>query len=479
MKFRLLLSLVFFLGLGLFASSVSAATFSDIGNTHRAKAEVYFLSTGNIVKGSNDGYFYPDNLVTRAEAAAMIGRSLQLDGTQIATKFKDVGISSFASGYIQRAVEKKIISGYSDGTFKPEAPVTRGEMALLISRAFEYNATTTSSASDELMQRGIAQGMANGSFGEGLSIKRADFSVFLARAINSGLRVEGQSLIFPEKKYVNTNILNFRSGPSTLYPIVAKLSYSTPVDIAYRIGDWVYARTASGQEGFLHMDFLSDDLSGPIVPEPEPVDPLTEEVIVIDPGHGYPDNGASAYGIHEKDVVLATGLKLQNYFKKTPFNVQMTRTSDRKIELPDRMTFAKRVEGDLFISIHANSFDGSAHGTETYYYGIARTNPYVNESKALATYVQKRLLSAWGLSNRGVKHGDLHVLRENSMPAVLAELGFIDSKPENDKLRSAYWQDLAAKAIFLGTLDYYYHYEKKDVLKLYDIAGGKPSAKLH
>jgi N-acetylmuramoyl-L-alanine amidase len=478
MKLRLLLSLVVLLVFGCFSSSASAASFTDIGTTHRAKDEVYFLAIGNIVNGSN-GYFYPDRKVTRAEAAAMIGRSIQLDGTKTTTIFEDVGSSNFASGYIQSAVKEGIISGYNDGTFRPAAPVTRGEMALLISRAFEFNATSVSSASTELMQRGIAQGMADGTFGAGFSIKRADFSVFLARAINSGLRVEGQSLIFPEEKYVNTNILNFRTGPSTEYPIIEKLSYGVPVEIAYHIGDWAYARTLKGQEGFLHTDFLSDDLSGPIIPEPDPVDPLTEEVVVIDPGHGYPDNGASAYGIHEKDVVLATGLKVQKYFEKTPLQVKMTRTTDRKIELPDRTAFAKEVKGDLFISIHANSFNGDAHGSETYYYGIASTNPYVNESKALATYVQNRLVNSWGLQDRGVKHGNFHVVRENVMPAILAELGFIDYKTENDMLRSAYWQDQAAKAIFLGTLDYYYHYEKKDVLKLYNTVGAKPSAKLH
>ena len=55
------------------------------------------------------------------------------------------------------------------------------------------------------------------------------------------------------------------------YPITEKLTYGIPVEIAYEIGDWGYVRTLKGQEGFLHMDFLSDDLSGPIIPEPEPI----------------------------------------------------------------------------------------------------------------------------------------------------------------------------------------------------------------
>jgi N-acetylmuramoyl-L-alanine amidase len=475
MKLRILLSFGVILFLGMFASSVSAAGFKDIGDTHRAKDEIYFLSEGNIVNGSSDGSFYPDKEVTRAEAAAMIGRALQLDGTRRYTIFKDTGIGNFASGYIQEAVDRKIIAGYSDGTFKPNKPVTRGEMALFISRAFNYNATSVSSASTELMSRGISQGLGDGSFGTNYSIKRADYSVFLARAINSGLRLEGQSLLFPKTMYVVTDGLNYRTGPSTYYPSVGKYNHGKKVEVAYSVGDWVYARV-DGEEGFLHSGFLHEDPNGKPTP---PSDPLSDEVVVIDPGHGGSDPGASGFGINEKDVVLATALKVKSYFQKTPINVKLTRETDTFLELWERVSFAKRVNGDLFVSVHANAFNGSANGTETYYYGLASTNPYVNQSEILAAYIQERLLDAWQLSDRGVKHGNFHVIRENTMPAVLAELGFIDNKSDNDKLRSAYWQDLAAKAIFLGTLDYYYHYEKKDVLSLYSTVGASPSRKLH
>lgn len=59
------------------------------------------------------------------------------------------------------------------------------------------------------------------------------------------------------------------------------------------------------------------------------------------------------------------------------------------------------------------------------------------------------------LNNRGVKHGNFHVLRENTMPAALVELGFITNKSDNEKLASATWRQRAAEAIYLGILDYY------------------------
>ncbi|MBW9235296.1 S-layer homology domain-containing protein, partial [Leptospira santarosai] len=106
------------------------------------------------------------------------------------TKFADVPSSNFASGYIKQMVERGIISGYPNGTFRPYETLTRGQMAVLMNRAFKYGGNTVSvaSASSTLMDKGIAQGMADGLFGSDLTIKRGDFAVFLARGINTEFR---------------------------------------------------------------------------------------------------------------------------------------------------------------------------------------------------------------------------------------------------------------------------------------------------
>ena len=131
--FLLILALLPFSGTQAEADSF----YSDISSSHRAYKEIMYLSQGEIVLGSNN-YYYPNREVTRAEAAAMLGRALGLDGTKTTTSFSDICKSSFASGYIQSAVEKGIISGFPNGTYQPNKAVTRGQMALLISRAFQY-----------------------------------------------------------------------------------------------------------------------------------------------------------------------------------------------------------------------------------------------------------------------------------------------------------------------------------------------------
>lgn len=279
---------------------------------------------------------------------------------------------------------------------------------------------------------------------------------------------------FNREGFVNVSILNMRSGPSTNYTIIKKLSKGQKVSIGNAVDEWAYI-SVDGISGYVHSVYLN--FQGEVASTPAPTNPLSNKTIVIDAGHGYPDAGASGYGILEKDVTLDTSLQLATYFEETPFNVVLTRDRDIKVELNDRVKIANNAGGDLFVSIHANSSNGKGHGTETYF--TTTKNPNSVQSKAEATYIQNRLLASWELSDRGVKDGNFHVIRENSMPAVLVELGFIDNKDDNDKLRSPQMRGAAAKAIYLGILDYYYHYENMDIDALYSAIGENPSKKLH
>ncbi len=447
-KILLCFSLVVSMFLTLNHTTIEAATqLKDISPQHRAYKEIDYLAQGNIVHGTEDGRFLPNRNVTRAEAAAFIGRALNLDGTKRATSFKDVGAGNFASGYIQSGVNKKIFSGYSNGTFKPNDNVTRGEMAIMISRAFNYEyGNTTSGAARALLSRGIAQGLSDGSFGDKEKIIRADFAIFLARSIDYKLRV-GQTISFSGEEQVNTQSLNVRTGPSAVYQTIGSLDKDTVVQVGYAVGSWTLIKSGD-IIGFVSSSFLGSggDDSGS----------LASEVIVIDPGHGGKDPGAIGYNLKEKDVVLDTGLRLKKLLAKTPFTVKYTRETDVFVELVDRVALAKRVNGDVFVSIHANSFNGSANGSETYYYGNSRaTNPNIDDSKMLAAKIQDRLVVAMKTIDRGDKHGNFHVIRENTMPAILVELAFIDNKSDNAKLASPTYRQEAAEAIYLGIVDYY------------------------
>ncbi|MFC6037989.1 N-acetylmuramoyl-L-alanine amidase [Paenisporosarcina macmurdoensis] len=457
-------------------------SFSDVGTTHRAQAEIYYLVQGGIVGGVSSTQFVPDKHVTRGEAAAMIGRALGLNGERLETKFSDVSSSNFASGYIKQMVEKGIISGYPDGTFKPYTTLTRGQMAVLMNRAFNYGANTVSVASSTLMDKGIAQGMSDGTFGQELTIKRGDFAVFLARGVNTKFRTV-QTETFEQTMYVNTNDLYFRVGPNTSYPWMLKLQKGQEVKYSYAVGEWSVIKV-DDLVGFVHNSYIQLQKPSTTIPTPPTGGTLSDLTVIIDPGHGGTDPGGSGNGFVEKNVVLNVANHMNSYFAKTSIKSYMTRTSDTYITLPFRTEFAARYKGDAFVSLHTNALNGTANGQESFYYAqTASTNPYVKESRALAIYSQNRMQETWNLTNRGVNpfgYGNFHVLRENTMPATLVEMGFIDSPKDITYIKSETERQKMGKALFLATLDYFYHYKgRQDVLPLYKQFGATPSKRLH
>lgn len=170
-------------------------SFTDVSESYTFYNEINFLVGRSIISGYPDGSFKPGKSVTRAEAAIMIGRALQLDGTQRNTSFSDVSSSSVASGYIQSAVDAGIISGYPDGTYRPSEAVTRGQLAIFLSRAFKLTETapvtfvdvpSTSAAYEyvgKLVAANITYGYSDNTFRPNQAVTRGQFSAFLTRAI--------------------------------------------------------------------------------------------------------------------------------------------------------------------------------------------------------------------------------------------------------------------------------------------------------
>lgn len=464
-----------------FGQAAKANTrFQDVDMTHFARVEIDYLVEQGVANGISKTMFAPNREVTRGEAAAMLGRALKLDGKKRETKFSDVPASNIFSGYIHELVELKIISGYKDGTFKPNQTLTRGEMALLISRSFNFKSTSVSVAVNELMDKGISLGIGDGTFGEHRNITRAEFSVFLARSMNADFRI-AEDERFTTTMYVNAGssaTLNMRSGPGTGYNIIGKLETGTAVLVSITQNSWSYIKVGN-QVGYVHSNYLQ--AAKPTPPTKPGQKALKDLVIIIDPGHGGRDPGSSGHGLVEKNVALNIGLKMAKYYDKTPMQAKMTRTDDRFIELKDRAAYAKKVNGDIFVSIHTNSFSSSsANGQETFYPRVATASTRVNESKALAIYTQYRMQEAWNLTDRGIKQGNLAVLRENSVPSVLAEIGFISNAKDAKLMSTEASREKMAKGLFLATLDYYYYYEgRQDILPLYATVGAKPSGKRH
>lgn len=200
----------------------------------------------------------------------------------------------------------------------------------------------------------------------------------------------------------------------------------------------------------LVVDVTEADESTTSVPVPPIVD-SGRKTVVIDPGHGGSDSGT--IGItnkYEKDFNLSLSLKVEALLQNEPeINVVMTRDVDEYPTRSERVALANQLQADLFVSIHGNSVLASpqASGTETYYYQRS-------SSKDLANVIHKHVVKALGFKDRGVKEGNLQVIRETTMPAVLLEIGFLSNLAEEKALFTEAVQDKAAQAIVTGIKEY-------------------------
>lgn len=118
--------------------SAKSSYYGDVNN-HWARNDILLLTSKLIVDGTAIGSFSPDQNITRADFAKFIVNGMSIPGDKdAAAKFKDVSVSSATAAYIGAASKAGIVSGGTDGNFRPNATVTREEMASMFLRAMNY-----------------------------------------------------------------------------------------------------------------------------------------------------------------------------------------------------------------------------------------------------------------------------------------------------------------------------------------------------
>lgn len=207
-----------------------------------------------------------------------------------------------------------------------------------------------------------------------------------------------------------------------------------------------------------------------------------KKIIVIDPGHGGKDPGAISGKLYEKDVVFRLAKKIEKLSKNYDgIEVKLTRSKDIFLPLEERAAIANAMNGDLFISLHANSFkDRNVGGMEIYHLDNTRDDYasklarvenkisenvtlldtilvdmtmsyYVGDSLEYATGIGKGLkkdLKKYGSKIRGYNKGALfYVLVGARMPSLLFEVGYITNKNERELLQKDEYLEAIAKSL--------------------------------
>ncbi|KQY92067.1 hypothetical protein ASD24_22430 [Paenibacillus sp. Root52] len=174
--------------------------------SHWASEVIKELSAKWIISAPNGSYYRPNENISRAEFAELVARGLGLSGEPTAaSRFPDVRSGSITSAYIGAAAEAGIITGNTDGTFKPDRPITREQMAIMMVRALNYGGkqTVLNSSSMSILskfndnkkiqskdsvakavQEGIIQGMTSRTFEPQGNATRAQAAVMLKRVLD-------------------------------------------------------------------------------------------------------------------------------------------------------------------------------------------------------------------------------------------------------------------------------------------------------
>ena len=256
----------------------------------------------------------------------------------------------------------------------------------------------------------------------------------------------------PVKEYVivDVSVLNLRSGPGTAHDIIDRLLLGTVLEITGEDKEWLKVITPGRKSGWVHSDYVKKT-------ELKSGDFLKGKVILVDPGHGGADPGATGYsGLQEKVVTLAVGKHLEALLTEAEAKVIMTRTGDQSVSNTKRIEKANKAEADVYVSIHANAYTNEeSNGTETHY---CEKNKNSDASRFLAHQLQRELVSALKLRDRGVKKNSFFVLTNTEMPAALVELAFLTNQEEEELLRDAKIHKKSAEALFRGLEAYFLFY---------------------
>jgi N-acetylmuramoyl-L-alanine amidase len=222
----------------------------------------------------------------------------------------------------------------------------------------------------------------------------------------------------------------------------------------------------------------------------------TRPLVVIDPGHGGIDSGAETTGgIKEKDIVLAFALRLQELLVASGrFDVALTREDDTFLRLEERVALARTNKADIFISIHADSFqEPEIRGASVYTrdenatdvldkvladnenktdiiagFAMPQMGPEVvdilldlmrremrHQSYSLAQAIVHQLEPSVELRRFPVRQADFFVLQAPDVPSVLVELGFLSNATDMANLMQGDWQDRTADALARGISSYF------------------------
>lgn len=197
--------------------------------------------------------------------------------------------------------------------------------------------------------------------------------------------------------------------------------------------------------------------------------PVNNRTIVLDAGHGVPDEGAqSSNGTTEAESNLKIVLKVQNLLEQSGATVILTRSDENAIydldsktlkqkkisDIHNRVKIGNESSADIFVSIHLNKIPQQQYwGWQTFY---KQESP---EGQKLATSIQNSLNESIQKENKRVpmKIENVYIIKHVEIPTTIVECGFLSNPEEEQLLLTDEYQNKLAWGIYTGIMDYFYN----------------------
>ena len=196
--------------------------------------------------------------------------------------------------------------------------------------------------------------------------------------------------------------------------------------------------------------------------------PISGKVVVVDAGHGIPDEGAEVGdGTTEAQTNLKIALKLQNLLEQSGCTVILTRSDENGIydldsktlkqkkisDIRNRVKIGNESSADIFVSIHLNKIPQQQYdGWQTFY------NKNSEQGQKLAKQIQANLNEAIQKDNKRVaaKIENIYIINNVEIPTTIVECGFLSNPQEKEQLLTDSYQNRLAWGIYNGIIDYFY-----------------------
>ena len=185
---------------------------------------------------------------------------------------------------------------------------------------------------------------------------------------------------------------------------------------------------------------------------------VKDALIVLDPGHGGRDPGCIANGVVESIVTLQIAKHAATVLEANNVEVLLTRSSDVKVALRDRVRLSNKQLADYFVSIHVNASLwhslrlGLAQGSQAYCYKLGTESEKLSRN-ILAEMSERINVIPWGGDAGLFTRKTLYVLAFTKCPATLIEVGFATNPSDAEHIKLSQWQKQCGEAIAHGILN--------------------------